>query len=191
MDLDYNAIMSRVIRVFSFDLSVFQEVEEDQAAIQQAWAIVVIAAVASTIGSAINSLLTGRGFTGFLLSLILTPIAFIVGYFLWALITYWVGVNLFQAQTDFDEMQRVIGFAQAPRVLGILAIIPCLGDLAAFLAGIYSLILSVMAIKEGLDVEWPQAVITGAIGWAASAILVAIPGIIVSIIVGGAAAALS
>ena len=191
MDLDYNAIMNRVIRVFSFDLSVFQEVEEDQAAIQQAWAIVVIAAVASTIGSAIGSLLDGRGFVGFLLSLILTPIAFIVGYFLWALITYLVGVNLFQAQTDFDEMQRVIGFAQAPRVLGILAIIPCLGDLAAFLAGIYSLILSVMAIKEGLDVEWPQAVITGAIGWAASAILVAIPGIIVSIIVGGAAAALS
>ncbi len=32
MNLDFNAIISRVMRVFTFDLTVFQEVEEDQAA---------------------------------------------------------------------------------------------------------------------------------------------------------------
>jgi hypothetical protein len=183
MDLDYNAIMSRVIRVFSFDLSVFQEVEEDQAATQQAWVVVVIAAVASGIGSAIGSLIGGGGFGGLLLGLILMPILSVIGYFLWAFVTYWVGVNLFQGQTDFNEMQRVIGFAYAPNIVGIVGFIPCVGWLISLAGSLYALVLTVMAVKEGLDVEWPQALVTCAIGWIANFVLVSVVG---GVILGGA-----
>ena len=191
MDLDFNAIIGRVTRVFTFDLTVFKEVEDDQTATQQAWAVVVIAALASAIGSAINSLITGGGFVGLLLALVLTPIFALIGYFAWSFLTYWVGVNLFQAQTDFKEMQRVIGFAYAPNALGLLVFIPCVGWLAAFAGGIYALVLTVLAVKEGLDVEWPQAIITCVIGWIASMILIGIPTLIMGLVVGGAAAALS
>jgi hypothetical protein len=183
MDLDYNAIMSRVIRVFSFDLSVFQEVEEDQVATQQAWVVVVIAAVASGIGSAIGSLIGGGGFGGLLLGLILMPILSVIGYFLWAFVTYWVGVNLFQGQTDFNEMQRVIGFAYAPNIVGIVGFIPCVGWLISLAGSLYALVLTVMAVKEGLDVEWPQALVTCAIGWIANFVLVSVVG---GVILGGA-----
>jgi len=191
VDLDFNAIIGRVTRVFTFDLTVFKEVEDDQTATQQAWAVVVIAALASAIGSAINSLITGGGFVGLLLALVLTPIFALIGYFAWSFLTYWVGVNLFQAQTDFKEMQRVIGFAYAPNALGLLVFIPCVGWLAAFAGGIYALVLTVLAVKEGLDVEWPQAIITCVIGWIASMILIGIPTLIMGLVVGGAAAALS
>ena len=81
-----------------------------------------------------------------------------------------------QAQTDFNEMQRVIGFAYAPNVLGIVSFIPCIGWLISLAASLYALALSVMAVKEGLDVEWPQAIITCVIGWVVNFILVSVVG---------------
>ena len=176
MNLDFNAIMSRVMRVFRYDLTVFQEVEEDQAATQQAWVVVFLAAVASGIGSALGSLISGGGFGGLLLGLIVTPILTIIGYFLWAFVTYWVGVNMFQGETDFEEMQRVIGFAYAPNVLGLLGFIPCVGFLISLAASLYALVLSVMAVKEGLDVDMGKAIVTCLIGWAVNFILVSVVG---------------
>ena len=187
MNLDFNAIISRVTRVFTFDLTVFQEVEKDLTATQQAWAVVVIVAVVSGIGSAIGGLIEGGGFLGLIIGLVLTPIFALIGYFLWAFVTYWAGVNLFQAQTDFNEMQRVIGFAYAPNVLGLLSFIPCVGPLISLAGGIYALVLSVMAVKEGLDVEWPQAIITCIIGWIVNVILVSgLMAVIMGAVVGAA-----
>ncbi len=183
--MDFNAIISRVMRVFMFDLTVFQEVEDDKTATQQAWVVVVIAAVASGIGSAIGSLIAGSGFGSFVLGLILTPILSVLGYFLWAFVTYWVGVNMFQAQTDFEEMQRVIGFAYAPNVVGILGFIPCVGWLISLAGSLYALVLSVMAVKEGLDVDMGKAIVTCVIGWVVNFILVSvIGGMVIGAIIG-------
>ncbi len=176
MNLDFNAIISRVMRVFMFDLTIFKEVEDDQTATQQAWAVVAIAAVASGIGSALGSLIRGGGFGGFILGLIVMPILAVLGYFLWAFVTSWVGVNLFQGQTDFAEMQRVIGFAYAPNVAGILSFIPCVGPIISLAGSLYALVLSVMAVKEGLDVDMGKAIITCLIGWAVNFILVSVVG---------------
>ena len=169
--MDFNAIISRVIRVFTFDRTVFQEVEEDQTATQQAWIVVIIAAVAAGIGAGIGTLILGGGFGGLLRGLILQPILAVIGYFLWAFVAYWIGVNLFQGETDFNEMQRVIGFAYAPSALGILAIIPCVGWLGALVGGIWAFVLTIIAIKEGLDVDWGPAIITSVVGWIISMIL--------------------
>jgi hypothetical protein len=171
MNLDFNAIISRVIRVFTFDLTVFKEVEDDQTAVQQAWVVVAVAAVASGIGSALGSLINGGGFGGFILGLIVTPILSVIGYFLWSFVTYWVGVNMFEGETDFAEMQRVIGFAYAPNVVGILGFITCVGPIISLAGSLYALVLSVMAVKEGLDVDMGKAIITCAIGWVANLIV--------------------
>ncbi|UCC63724.1 MAG: YIP1 family protein, partial [Anaerolineae bacterium] len=140
---------------------------------------VIVAAVASAIGSALGSLIGGGGFGGLILGLIVTPILSVAGYFLWAFVTSWVGVNLFQAQTDFPEMQRVIGFAYAPNVLGIVSFIPCIGWLISLAGSLYALALSVLAVKEGLDVEWPEAIITCVAGWVVNFVLVSVIGGIV------------
>lgn len=174
--MDFSAIISRVMRVFTFDLTVFQEVEEDQTATQQAWVVVVIAAVASGIGSALSSLIGGGGFGGLLMGLILMPILALIGYFLWAFVTYWVGVNLFQGEADFGEMQRVIGFAYAPNVVSLLGFIPCVGWLISIAGSLYALVLSVMAVKEGLDVDMGKAIVTCLIGWLVNFILVSVVG---------------
>ena len=48
----------------------------------------------------------------------------VVGWIVWAATTSFIGTRLFKGTTDMGEMLRVLGFAQAPRVIGL---IPFLG----------------------------------------------------------------
>ena len=66
--------------------------------------------------------------------------------------------GLFNGTTDMGEMLRVLGFAQAPRVIGV---IPFLGPVAA----IWVLVASVVAIREGLDFGTGRAIGTAIGGW--------------------------
>jgi hypothetical protein len=151
MDLD------RIIGVFKLDSSVFAEIEHDQTATNQAAIIVAIVAVLSAIGSGISSAIGGGGgvLGGVLFALIWT----FIGWIIWSAVTYFVGTSLFQGDADMGEMMRVIGYAYAPQMLGI---IPCIGSL---IGGIWSLIASFVAVKEGLDFDTGKAIATVVIGW--------------------------
>jgi hypothetical protein len=87
-----------------------------------------------------------------------------VAWIAWSYITYWVGTTMFKGQATPGELLRTIGFAQAPRVLTIFAFIPFLGGLIAFAAGIWSLVASIIALRQALDITTGQAVITAIIG---------------------------
>ena len=82
----------------------------------------------------------------------------IIGWIVWAVITWWIGGRIFKGTTDVGEMLRVLGFAQAPRVIGV---IPFLGPVAA----VWVLVASVVAIREGLDFSTGRAVGTAIGGW--------------------------
>ncbi len=65
----------------------------------------------------------------------------------------------------------------ARRALGVLAVIPCVGGIAALIGAIWSLVTGVFAVREALDTTTGNAVITVLIGWAVL--------FIVSLVVGG------
>jgi hypothetical protein len=97
-----------------------------------------------------------------------------IGWAIWSGVTYLVGTNLFGGKADMGEMLRVIGFAQAPQVLGI---IPCVGIIGA----IWSLIAGFIAVRQGLDLDNTKAFLTILIGF-----LVYIAGVCaISSVVGG------
>ena len=73
--------------------------------------------------------------------------------------SYLVGTSLFGGQATLGEMLRVLGFAQAPQLLGI---IPCLGGLVG---AIWALIASFIAIRQGLDLDNTKAFLTALIGF--------------------------
>lgn len=147
----------RIIGVFKLDTAVFAEIEHDQTATSQAAVIVAIVAVLSAIGSGIGAAIGGRG--GALGSILFALVWTFIGWIIWSAVTYFVGTSLFDGQADMGEMMRVIGYAYAPQMLGI---IPCIGSLVG---GIWSLIASFVAIKEGLDFDTVKAVATVVIGW--------------------------
>ena len=157
-------MIDRIMRVFRLDASVFKEIAEDKAAMMEAAIIVVVvhfvAAVGAGIGAAISDV--GSPIGAFLVTWIA---GVLLSWLLWAVLTYFVGTSVFQGKTDIPEMMRVLGYANAPALLGIFAIIPCLGWIAALVGGILALIAGFIAVREAMEFDTTKAILTVVIAW--------------------------
>jgi hypothetical protein len=181
----FDNIVDRAIRAAKLDVQLYEEVEANQNLTSQAVAVVVIAAIASGIGSALGAIIMGRGIGGFFGSLILSPITTMIGYLIWAALTYFIGTKLFEGTADYGEMLRAIGYSYAPQVLSLVSFIPCLGWIISLVGSIWSLVAGVIAVRQALDIDTTKAIITVVIGWAVVIVLT----IILSVIgIGGAMA---
>ena len=150
----------RMVGAMQANVSTFEEVERDQTAVGQAITVIAIAAIASFLG---NVFRTGIG--GGLAGLIAT----LVAYAVWTAIVVFIGTKLMPepaTKADFAEGFRVIGFAAAPGVFNILAIIPYLGPLISFVISIWMLVVMVIAVRTVLDyTSTGRAIIVCLIGW--------------------------
>lgn len=157
-------MFERIIGVFKLDRQVFAEIEHDESATTQAAIVVAIVAALSVIGTIFQVVIgtaTGEGgaIGGAILGFVVTFIMTFLNWAIWAGVTYFVGTQLFKGEATFGEMLRVIGFAYAPRMLGI---IPCIGGI---IGAVWSLIASYFAIKEGLDLDDTGTIVTILVGW--------------------------
>lgn len=152
-------MFDRILRAIKMDKTIFAEVGKDPKFMNEAIIIAIVIGIVAALGSLFVPVL---GIVSFLLGLI-TSIG--LGWILWSLVIAWVG-KLQGGTATFQEMLRAMAYAGTPRILGILSFIPFLGWLIAFAAGLYSLWLSVLAIKqlEGFDNQ--KAIITAVAGWA-------------------------
>jgi hypothetical protein len=117
--------------------------------------------------------------------LVIGLIAALVGWFIWAFLTYVIGTKLLpepQTKADMGELLRTIGFSSSPGVIRILGIIPALEMIAFLVAGIWMLVAMVIAVRQALDYSstW-RAVGVCVIGWI---IQVIIMGLIFAVIAG-------
>lgn len=151
-------MIERITRVIQLDFSVFKEIESDPQATTEAAIIVAVTTLLSAIGSAIGSDNPVAGFVGPIIS-------GLVGWGLWSVVTYFVGKSIFAGKGTLEGMLRVLGYASAPNILGILVFIPCIGWLAALAGWLLSLIAGVMAVREGLDLTLGAAIGVVIIGW--------------------------
>jgi hypothetical protein len=150
----------RMIRAAKLDANLYEEVEADKGAMGQAMAVVVLASVAAGVGTIATIGLMG---------LVLGTIAALLGWFIWAFLTYFIGTRLLpepQTKADYGELLRTIGFSSSPGVLRVLGIIPAIGGILNFLIGIWMLVAMVIAVRQALDYKstW-RAVGVCLIGW--------------------------
>jgi hypothetical protein len=158
--------IQRILGVFKLSSATFEDIEHDPNATVQALMVVLAAAILSGLGSGFTGAGSERGFIGaFIGGLIWT----LIGWALWSGVSYFIGTTLFHGRATFDEMLRVIGFAFAPQILGV---IPCIGSLIGFL---WSLVAGFVAVRQGLDVDNPRAAMTiligGAVYWLGSLLI--------------------
>jgi hypothetical protein len=138
-------LTGRMVGAMKADVKTLAEIEADPAAFGQAVTVIIIAGVASLIGNVFRA--------GILAGLFHLCTA-IVGYALFSLFVYLIGVKVMPepaTKADFNETFRVVGFAASPGVFNILAIIPFLGVLISMLVGIWGLVIAVIAVREVLD----------------------------------------
>jgi hypothetical protein len=160
------SLIDRMIRAARLDPQLYEEVERDQEALTQAMLVVIIASLASGIGSALASLLSGAGPVGAAIGLVYGILAALIGWFIWSGLTFWIGTKLMGGVATYGEMLRTLGFANTPQILGLFRFIPCAGPLIAFAGSIWALVAMVVAVRQGLDVDTGKAVVTVVIGWA-------------------------
>ena len=152
--------MDRMIRAAKLDVHLYEEVEADKGAMSQAMTVVVLSSLAAGIGSfAVGGI---RG-------LIIGTIFALIGWYVWAYLTYLIGTKLLpepQTRADHSELLRTIGFASSPGLIRVLGIIPGLTGVVFLVASIWMLVAMVIAVRQALDYKstW-RAVGVCAIGW--------------------------
>lgn len=184
--MDYNAMLSRVVRAARLDVSLYNEVEADTKLNREALLVVILVTILSAVGSFVGSLLLRLDIVSVFLGLVWALIWGVAGYYVWAYLTWFIGTRLFKGTAEPGELLRTLGYAYGPRALGFLAIIPCVGGLAALVGAIWSLVCGVVAVREALDTTTGNAVITVVIGW----LVLFVVGLIVTGVLGVGAAGL-
>ena len=158
-DLNANQIVERLMRIARFDETVWPEIEQDESADMEAAVVVLVSSFLAALGSGI----AGRGFIGAFVIRFLTGT--LLSWLLWSFLTMFIGTRLFDAETDFREMARMLGYANAPTALGLLSAIPCLGLIIGLIAWVLSLVIGFLAAREALDLETGETIITLVVGW--------------------------
>src|SRR5215216_1517040 len=162
-----SSFVDRVIGAIKLDPATYEAVEHDTDATWQAALVVAVVAIFSGVGSS-------GGRTEGLLGGVLAAIIF---WAIFALFAYVVGAYLLkgpQTSATFGEVLRALGFSYAPSLVAILGLIPGIGFLFTLIAAIWSLIASVIALRQAFEVSTGRAVAIAVVAFLAMAIVLAI-----------------
>lgn len=162
-------IVDRIFRAAKLDANLYEEVEADKSALNQAMVVVVLSSLAAGIGS-----ISGTGMGG----LALGTITALIGWLIWAYLTYIIGTKLLhtpETKADYGELLRTTGFSSAPGLIRILAIIPGLAGIVFLVAGIWMLVAMIIAVRQALDYRSTmRAIGVCIIGWIIQALVLGI-----------------
>jgi hypothetical protein len=166
-------LFNRVMRAALLDKEFFKEAEADTSLNQEALLVVILVSVAGGIGAFINGLMN-QGFGAALLGLIVASVIGVVNYYIWAYVTHFIGTNLFKGEADPGELLRVLGYASGPRLLSVLGFVPCIGGLISLAGGIWALVAGFFGVREALDLDTTETLVTVVLGWLVILIISAI-----------------
>jgi hypothetical protein len=160
-------LVNRAIRAAKLDATLYEEVEADKTSLGQAMTVVVVSSIAAGIGSAVHGGVGG---------LFLGTIAAVLGWYVWAYLTYLIGTRLLpepQTEADIGQLLRTTGFSSSPGVIRVLGIIPGFSQIVFVVASIWMLAAMVVAVKQALDYSGTlRAVGVCAIGWIVQGIII-------------------
>jgi len=137
--------MERVVRAARLEPELYEEVEVDTGAMGQAVGVVLLASLAAGIGS-----YTYGGLAG----LIIAALAALLGWYVWAYLTYWIGAKILpesHTRTSHGELLRTLGFASAPGLLRAFGVVPGLTGVAFLIATVWMLMAMIIAVRQALD----------------------------------------
>jgi hypothetical protein len=123
----------------------FEEVEADSSATYQALLVVLLVALATGVGS----LGTG-GVRGLIVGVAIA----LVGWVVWAGITYLIGTTLFrtaETHASWGQLARTLGFAQSPGIFKVFGLIPVVGQVIFIAVSVWQLAAMVVAVRQALD----------------------------------------
>jgi hypothetical protein len=156
-----SSFQDRIIRAARLDSNLYEEVEADKSALWQAMAVVIFSSIAAGIGIGLK--------TGSFSGIITGSIASLIGWYVWAYLTYFIGTKFLpepQTQADLGELLRTIGFSSSPGLLRVFYFIPGVGVLVYLISSLWMLVAMIIAVRQALDYNsTPRAVGVCVIGY--------------------------
>lgn len=142
-------MLQRMIGAARLNVHTYEDVENDQTATKQALLVVVLVSIASGIGT------IGAG-DAFILNFLVGIAIGIIGWAIWAYITFFVGTKLLntpETHADWGQLARGTAFAQTPGLLRVFGIIPYIGGVIVLISVIWLIIAMVIAVRQCLDYQ--------------------------------------
>ena len=153
------AFGQRVAAVVRLEPDVFREIGRDVDATGQALAVVALAAIANGIGHG------NEGLDGALLAVV----SAVVGWVAFSIFAWLVGSAFAPGSgATLGRVFRLIGFAQAPKLIGALAFLPLVGWLFGLAGALLFLVVAVAALRSAFGVGLPRALLIGLVALVAS-----------------------
>jgi hypothetical protein len=90
-----------------------------------------------------------------------------LGWLVWSGIAYLIGDKLLGGTATWGELQRTIGFAQAPGLLSALRAVPALSAAVEVMVALWKLVAVLVAIRQALDFGTGKALATAILGFIA------------------------
>ena len=137
--------MERVAGVLRLQPRAFEDIEADGGANGQAFGVVVLSSLAAGVGS---------GFVGGPGVLVAEALGAVIGWVMWAGVTYVLGARLLperDTRTDMGELLRVMGYSSAPTFFTIFSFVPLVGRAVPGIVSFWLLATTVLAVRQALD----------------------------------------
>jgi hypothetical protein len=148
---------ARVAGTVRLDGSTYEAIDRDRNATQQAAIIVTIVAVAGGLAA-----WSEFGLPEFFIGVVLSY----TGWVLFSAVAYAVGTSILageatEAEAEFSGVLRTVGFAQAPDLLLVFAVVPggVTGGLISLAGSVWVIVCSVVALHISLRVSIPRAIL--------------------------------
>ncbi|HWN83768.1 MAG TPA: YIP1 family protein [Vicinamibacterales bacterium] len=138
-------VIERVAGVLRLQPRAFEDIEADVHANGQALGIVVLSTLAAGVGG---------GFYGGPGGMVAEALGAVVGWVMWAAVTYVLGARLLperDTRTDMGELLRVMGYSSAPTFFSVFAALPLLGRAVPSIVSFWLLATTVLAVRQALD----------------------------------------
>jgi len=149
----------RIAGAARLDAATYEDVEADRGALAQAASVVVLSSVAGGVGFGT----TGVG------GALVGSVVFLVEWVLRSAIVYYVGARLLPepgTRADLGQLLRTLGFAAAPGLTRVAAVVPGLAAPVFVVTSLWLLAAMVQAVKRALDYESTARAITVCfLGW--------------------------
>ncbi|MBI2887103.1 MAG: YIP1 family protein [Chloroflexi bacterium] len=179
-------MIDRMTRAVQMNIDLYEEVEHSPGLNDEARTVVILVSAAAGVGTLLSGLLGGRLVPG-LVGGVVTTIMGVAQWYLWSFLVLMVGTKMFGGTADFGQVSRTIAYAYTPNAVKLFAFVPALGGLLGFLAGIWSLVLGVVAIRQAMDFDTGKAVATVVVAFVLAVVIVSIVSLIIFVPLGIAA----
>lgn len=147
------------------DPQIFAEIQATVHGIYLAFGVVVLAALSESLGQSVVLFLNRVQPRRFTVTLAISTLSNIVGYFLWTLTVWLIVRYAFNLKIPIWMVANVVGLAYAPQLLAFFELTPFLGNLFGLLLSLWSMVAIIVAINAGLGLAVWQAALSSVLGW--------------------------